>query len=81
MEHLLVYDTNERFNCKQALEHPFLAKYHDKDDEPESEVFDDKNDLENHTVDELRSILNILKNNFNLFKITILFFNLSINSR
>ena len=56
MDHLLVYNPNERFNCEQALVHPFLTMYHDEDDEPIGEPFIDHNDLVHHSVNEWKGM-------------------------
>lgn len=38
MEKMLVFDPRARITAVQALEHPYLADYHEPDDEPSAEV-------------------------------------------
>jgi serine/threonine protein kinase len=70
---MLQLDPNERITCEQALEHPYLATFHDSDDEPEGYQFDDLYEAQDYTVDEWKSnfkiyfkyiLLQIIKNNF-----------------
>lgn len=37
---MLVLDTDKRITAAEALRHPYLAQYHDPDDEPEAEPYD-----------------------------------------
>lgn len=37
---MLVLDTDKRITAAEALAHPYFAQYHDPDDEPEAEPFD-----------------------------------------
>lgn len=37
---LLVYDTSKRLTAKEAIRHPYFARFHDPDDEPEAPRFD-----------------------------------------
>ena len=37
---MLVVDPLKRITVKEALEHPFLAEFHDPEDEPETEKLD-----------------------------------------
>uniref|UniRef100_A0A8C1RH29 mitogen-activated protein kinase n=1 Tax=Cyprinus carpio TaxID=7962 RepID=A0A8C1RH29_CYPCA len=39
-EKMLVLDTDKRITAPEALAHPYFAQYHDPDDEPEAEPFD-----------------------------------------
>lgn len=43
---MLQLDPTERITCEEALEHPYLATFHDIEDEPEGPKFDD--DFEKH---------------------------------
>ena len=54
---MLQLDPNERITCEQALEHPYLATFHDSDDEPEWYQFDDIYEAQEYSVDEWRSNL------------------------
>jgi len=38
---MLSLDPSERFSCTQCLEHPYFAAYHDPDDEPTAERFNE----------------------------------------
>jgi len=37
---MLVLDTDKRITAAGALAHPYFAQYHDPDDEPEAEPYD-----------------------------------------
>lgn len=40
LEKMLVLDTDKRITASKALAHPYFAQYHDPDDEPEAERYD-----------------------------------------
>uniref|UniRef100_A0A665U0I1 mitogen-activated protein kinase n=1 Tax=Echeneis naucrates TaxID=173247 RepID=A0A665U0I1_ECHNA len=40
LERMLVLDTDKRITAAEALAHPYFAQYHDPDDEPEAEPYD-----------------------------------------
>ncbi|KAK3536919.1 hypothetical protein QTP86_027063 [Hemibagrus guttatus] len=40
LEKMLVLDTDTRITASEALAHPYFAQYHDPDDEPEAEPYD-----------------------------------------
>lgn len=40
LEKMLVLDTDKRITAAEALAHTYFAQYHDPDDEPEAEPFD-----------------------------------------
>uniref|UniRef100_A0A673AAU8 mitogen-activated protein kinase n=1 Tax=Sphaeramia orbicularis TaxID=375764 RepID=A0A673AAU8_9TELE len=40
LEKMLVLDTDKRITASEALAHPYFAQYHDPDDEPEAEPYD-----------------------------------------
>uniref|UniRef100_A0A7N8XHR7 mitogen-activated protein kinase n=1 Tax=Mastacembelus armatus TaxID=205130 RepID=A0A7N8XHR7_9TELE len=40
LEKMLVLDTDKRITAAEALAHPYFALYHDPDDEPEAEPYD-----------------------------------------
>ncbi|CAF1074412.1 unnamed protein product, partial [Brachionus calyciflorus] len=50
-QRMLQLDPNNRITCDQALEHPYLETYHDEEDEPVGQNFDDR--FENQNVSEL----------------------------
>jgi len=62
---MLQLDPNERINCEQALEHEYVARFHDEEDEPRGEPFVDLDEAQDLTIDEWRSkrILFIFENN------------------
>lgn len=37
---MLVLDTDKRITAAEALAHPYFTQYHDPDDEPEAEPYD-----------------------------------------
>ncbi|KAM9431288.1 mitogen-activated protein kinase 14A-like isoform 2-T4 [Salvelinus alpinus] len=40
LEKMLVLDTDKRITAAQALAHPYFSQYHDPDDEPEADPYD-----------------------------------------
>uniref|UniRef100_A0A4W5N305 mitogen-activated protein kinase n=1 Tax=Hucho hucho TaxID=62062 RepID=A0A4W5N305_9TELE len=40
LEKMLVLDTDKRITASEALAHPYFSQYHDPDDEPEAEPYD-----------------------------------------
>lgn len=40
LEKMLVLDTDKRITATEALAHPYFAQYHDPEDEPEAEPYD-----------------------------------------
>lgn len=40
LEKMLVLDTDKRITASEALAHTYFAQYHDPDDEPEAEPYD-----------------------------------------
>ncbi|MGH0127668.1 UNVERIFIED_CONTAM: hypothetical protein FKN15_017390 [Acipenser sinensis] len=40
LEKMLVLDTDKRITAAEALAHPYFTQYHDPDDEPEAEPYD-----------------------------------------
>lgn len=40
LEKMLVLDTDKRITAAESLAHPYFAQYHDPDDEPEADPFD-----------------------------------------
>lgn len=40
LEKMLVLDTDKRITAAEALADPYFAQYHDPDDEPEADPFD-----------------------------------------
>ena len=49
---MLQLDPSDRLTCETALEHPYLKTFHDVDDEPEGENFDDNYESQDYPVHE-----------------------------
>ncbi|XP_070557685.1 mitogen-activated protein kinase 14B-like isoform X2 [Ptychodera flava] len=41
LEKMLVLDIDDRITAAEAIKHPYVAQYHDPDDEPDGEPYDD----------------------------------------
>lgn len=54
---MLQLDPNERITCEQALEHPYLANFHDVADEPEGPKFDDSFEQQEYSITEWKGTL------------------------
>lgn len=52
LEKMLVLDTDKRITASQALAHPYFAQYHDPDDEPEAEPYDQSFESRDLEIDE-----------------------------
>ena len=64
LERIFQLDPENRITSKEALMHPYFESYHDPDDEPDSEKFDDAfEEKEYGTVQWKRMILEQIKNN------------------
>lgn len=69
---MMKFDPNERISVTEALAHPFLAQYHDPDDEPTCEAFKfdfegnntmDSAELKSRIIDEIRSYASVSRKN------------------
>lgn len=59
IERLLVLNPNHRITAYQALEHQYVADFHDPDDEPEGQYFNDQYENEEYSIIEWKArILN-----------------------
>lgn len=59
---MLQLDPSDRLTCETALEHPYLATFHDVDDEPIAEPFDDNYESQEYPVHDWRDrIFNEIK--------------------
>ncbi|KAJ5902216.1 mitogen-activated protein kinase Hog1 [Penicillium taxi] len=57
LERMLVFDVNERINARDALSQPYLAPYHDPNDEPVmNDEFDWSFDSDSETPDTIKSM-------------------------
>ena len=50
IEKMLQLDPAQRITCEQALAHPYLNQFHDEEDEPCGEPFDDRFEAEEYSV-------------------------------
>jgi hypothetical protein len=49
---MLVLDSDQRVSAAEALAHAYFSQYHDPDDEPEAEPYDDSVEAKERTVEE-----------------------------
>ncbi len=64
LEKIFQLDPENRITSKEALKHPYFESYHDPDDEPDAEQFDDAfEEKEFSTVQWKRMIIEEIKNN------------------
>lgn len=52
---MLVLDTDTRITASEALAHPYFAQYHDPDDEPEAEPYDQSFESRELDIEEWKS--------------------------
>ncbi|XP_054751107.1 mitogen-activated protein kinase 14-like [Lytechinus pictus] len=52
LEKMLQLDDDKRLSAEQALQHPYVAKFHDPDDEPTAPLFDDSLENSDIAIDE-----------------------------
>ena len=52
LEKMLVLDTDKRITASEALAHPYFAQYHDPDDEPEADPYDQSFESRELEIDE-----------------------------
>lgn len=57
LEKMLVLDTDKRITASEALAHPYFAQYHDPDDEPEAEPYDQSFESRELEIEEWKSKL------------------------
>ncbi len=50
-------DTDKRITASEALAHPYFAQYHDPDDEPEAEPYDQSFESRELEIEEWKSKL------------------------
>ena len=55
---MLQLDPLERITCEEALSHPYLKTFHDPDDEPNGEPFQDIHEIEDFSIHEWKGNLN-----------------------
>lgn len=54
---MLVLDTDKRITASEALAHTYFAQYHDPDDEPEAEPYDQSFESRELEIEEWKSKL------------------------
>lgn len=57
LEKMLVLDTDKRITAPEALAHSYFAQYHDPDDEPEAEPYDQSFESRELDIEEWKSKL------------------------
>uniref|UniRef100_A0A669B6Q0 mitogen-activated protein kinase n=2 Tax=Oreochromis TaxID=8139 RepID=A0A669B6Q0_ORENI len=56
LEKMLVLDTDKRITASEALAHPYFAQYHDPDDEPEAEPYDQSFESRELEIEEWKTL-------------------------
>lgn len=49
---MLVLDSDQRVSAAEALAHAYFSQYHDPDDEPEAEPYDESVEAKERTLEE-----------------------------
>lgn len=57
LEKMLVLDTDKRITASKALAHPYFSQYHDPDDEPEADPYDQSFESRELEIEEWKSRL------------------------
>ncbi|KAJ1062087.1 hypothetical protein K5549_008429 [Capra hircus] len=57
---MLVLDSDQRVSAAEALAHAYFSQYHDPEDEPEAEPYDESMEAKERTVEELQFLLPLL---------------------
>ncbi|XP_078091699.1 mitogen-activated protein kinase 11-like [Mustelus asterias] len=66
LQKMLILDTDKRITATDALTHPYFAQYHDPDDEPEAEPYDESIENKERTIDEWKELTFEEVNSFEL---------------
>uniref|UniRef100_G3W7G2 Uncharacterized protein n=2 Tax=Metatheria TaxID=9263 RepID=G3W7G2_SARHA len=53
---MLVLDSDRRVSATEALAHPYFAQYHDPEDEPEAEPYDESIENKERTIEEWKEL-------------------------
>ncbi|KAF6268849.1 mitogen-activated protein kinase 11 [Rhinolophus ferrumequinum] len=53
---MLVLDSDQRVSAADALAHAYFSQYHDPDDEPEAEPYDESVEAKDRTVEEWKEL-------------------------
>ncbi|MEE6481056.1 hypothetical protein FKM82_012746 [Ascaphus truei] len=56
LEKMLLLDSDKRTSAPEALAHAYFVQYHDPDDEPEAEPYDESTENKERTIDEWKEI-------------------------
>ncbi|XP_068852179.1 mitogen-activated protein kinase 11 isoform X3 [Aphelocoma coerulescens] len=56
LEKMLILDSDKRITASAALAHPYFVQYHDPDDEPEAELYDESIENKERTIDEWKEL-------------------------
>uniref|UniRef100_A0A8D3D5I9 mitogen-activated protein kinase n=1 Tax=Scophthalmus maximus TaxID=52904 RepID=A0A8D3D5I9_SCOMX len=56
LEKMLVLDTDKRITASEALAHPYFSQYHDPDDEPEAEPYDQSFESRDLEIEEWKQL-------------------------
>lgn len=49
-------DSDQRVSAAEALAHAYFSQYHDPDDEPEAEPYDESVEAKERTLEEWKSV-------------------------
>lgn len=49
---MLILDSDKRITASEALAHSYFAQYHDPEDEPEAEMYDESIENKERVIDE-----------------------------
>lgn len=52
LKRMLILDSDKRITATDALAHPYFEQYHDPDDEPEAELYDESTENKERTIEE-----------------------------
>ncbi|KAF7246730.1 Mitogen-activated protein kinase 11 [Varanus komodoensis] len=56
LEKMLILDSDKRITASEALAHPYFVQYHDPDDEPEAELYDESIENKERVIDEWKEL-------------------------
>lgn len=52
LKRMLILDSDKRITATEALAHAYFEQYHDPEDEPEAEPYDESTENKERTIDE-----------------------------
>uniref|UniRef100_A0ABM5GG95 mitogen-activated protein kinase n=1 Tax=Pogona vitticeps TaxID=103695 RepID=A0ABM5GG95_9SAUR len=56
LEKMLILDSDKRITAAEALAHPYFVQYHDPDDEPEADPYDESIENKERVIDEWKEL-------------------------